>query len=63
MPLVRGIYDALARGLPVAEAVRAAKLEAIARGAPARDWAAAMVVGDPLVTIPLRAPSRVWPWG
>ena len=58
----RGFYGGLARGLPVAEALRAAKLEAIRRGAPPGEWAAFTAVGDPLVIVPLRAPSRVRSW-
>jgi CHAT domain-containing protein len=56
---VERFYQGLARGLPVAEALRAAKLEAIRRGAPPGAWAAFTAVGDPLVTVPLRVPSRV----
>jgi hypothetical protein len=60
---VRSFYQSLAGGLPVADALRAAKLEAIRRGAKPNEWAVFTVVGDPLVTIPLRAPrSPVWPW-
>ena len=61
--LVHDLYDALARGAPVADALRDAKLAAIRRGAPASEWAAFTVVGDPLVRIPLRAPPhRPSPW-
>jgi tetratricopeptide (TPR) repeat protein len=56
--LVRDLYDALARGAPVSEALRQAKLAAIGRGAPASEWAAFTVVGDPLVQVPLRVPPR-----
>lgn len=62
VPLVRAFYDALARGLPVTDAMRAAKLDAIARGAPASEWAAFQVVGDPLVQVPLSAPPERVPW-
>jgi len=57
-------YAALARGLAVTDALRAAKVAAIARGAPAREWAAFATVGDPLVTTPLRmaAPPRGRMW-
>jgi hypothetical protein len=61
--LVRDLYDALARGVPVAEALREAKLAAIRRGAPASEWAGFTVVGDPLVRVPLHAPSRRLPAG
>jgi len=55
---VERFYAELARGQPVSEALRAAKLAALQRGAPAAAWAAFMVVGDPLVTVPLgRKPS------
>ena len=53
-------YDALARGQPVNEAMRSAKLAAIRRGAPASEWAAFSVVGDPSVLVALR-PARRWP--
>ena len=61
--LVRDLYDALARGAPVAEALRDAKLAAIRRGAPASEWAGFTVVGDPLVRVPLHTPSRRLPLG
>ncbi|MFL5579784.1 MAG: hypothetical protein ACJ8AO_05370, partial [Gemmatimonadaceae bacterium] len=51
----------LSAGLPTTDALRAAKLEAIRRGAPASDWAAFTVVGDPLVRVALRPPPRR-PW-
>jgi Tfp pilus assembly protein PilF len=60
---VDALYEALADGLPAAEALRAAKLDAIRRGAPPSEWAAFTLVGDPLVTVPLQAPppfSRWW---
>ena len=53
---VEHLYDALARGLPVAEALRAAKLDAMRRGMPPGEWAAFGVVGDPLVRVTLREP-------
>ncbi len=61
--LVHDLYDGLARGAPVGDALRAAKLAAIRRGAPASEWAGFTVVGDPSVAIPLREPppaSRLW---
>ena len=61
---VRSFYDALARGLPVGDSLRSAKLDALRRGANPREWAAFTAVGDPLVTIPLRARSPLegaWP--
>jgi CHAT domain-containing protein len=56
--LVVTLYAGLARGLPVTEALRQAKLDAIRRGAPLQEWAALTVVGDPLVQIPLRHPAK-----
>ena len=53
-------YTQLAHGLPVTDALRAAKLAAIARGATSAEWAAFTVVGDPLVTLPLRLPASAW---
>jgi CHAT domain-containing protein len=60
--LVRHFYDELARGLPVGEALREAKLDAMRSGAPPRDWAAFTVVGDPMVRVLLRAPRSRVPW-
>ena len=45
--LVEDFYSGLAQGLPVADALRKAKLSAIARGAPPGQWARFTVVGDP----------------
>jgi tetratricopeptide (TPR) repeat protein len=59
--LVEGLYRALARGLPLGEALRAGKLDAVRRGAPASEWAAFTLVGDPMVRIPLQQPRRRWP--
>jgi CHAT domain-containing protein/tetratricopeptide (TPR) repeat protein len=59
---VDAFYAGLARGLPVDEALRAAKLRALRRGAPAKEWAAFSVVGDPLVRLPMRTPPRRVPW-
>jgi CHAT domain-containing protein/tetratricopeptide (TPR) repeat protein len=59
---VRDFYSSLAAGLPVGDALRAAKLAALRRGAPPGEWAAFGVVGDPLVTVPLRAPAPERPW-
>jgi len=58
---VQAFYQALAADLPVGDALRAAKLDALRRGAPAREWAAFTVVGDPLVRVALRAPSSTPP--
>lgn len=59
---IEDVYSALARRLPLSEALRAAKLDAIARGAPPREWAAFTAVGDPLVTVPLRKPPPIVRW-
>ena len=61
--IVRSLYDALATGLPVGDAVRAAKLDALHRGATPKEWAVFTAVGDPLVRVSLTAPpsgSRRW---
>ena len=55
--LVADLYDALARGEPVAEALRSAKLAALRRGAPAGEWAGFTVVGDPLARVALVQPK------
>jgi CHAT domain-containing protein len=56
--LVARFYAGLAQGLPVADALRAAKLEMLRRGAAPAGWAAFTVVGDPLVQVPLRRFAR-----
>ncbi len=58
---VQDFYQALAKGLPVGDALRAAKLDALRGGASPRSWAAFTLVGDPLVGIPLTT-SRPEPW-
>jgi tetratricopeptide (TPR) repeat protein len=55
--LVDDLYAGLARGEPVADALRDAKLAALRRGAPAGEWAGFTVVGDPLVRVPLTMPE------
>jgi hypothetical protein len=60
--LVDDFYRAMAAGATVPEALRAAKLAAIRRGAAPRDWAAFTVVGDPGVRVPLRLPPRSGTW-
>jgi hypothetical protein len=59
---VARFYDALAGGAPVGDALRAAKLDAIRRGATPGEWAAFGVVGDAFVTLPLQRPARRAPW-
>jgi tetratricopeptide (TPR) repeat protein len=61
VPFIEAFYRAMARGQPVGEALRAAKLDALRRGAPAATWAGFTLVGDPLVRVPLRQARR--PWG
>jgi CHAT domain-containing protein len=62
---VDDFYAGLARGLPVGDALRTAKLAAIRRGAPPGEWAAFTAVGDPFVTVPLRVPpaTALARWG
>ena len=55
-------YRHLAEGQAVGNALRLTKLEAIRRGAPAREWAAFVAVGDPLIKVPLRAPGGFPRW-
>ena len=55
--LVDDLYAGLARGEPVADALRQAKLAALKRGAPAGEWAGFTVVGDPLVRVALALPK------
>ena len=57
---VESFYGQLARGLGAADALRAAKLEALERGAPVARWAAFTLVGDPFVDVPLELPKG-WP--
>ena len=62
---VRSFYQALAEGQPVADALRAARLDAIRRGAKPNEWAVFTAVGDPLVTVRLRTPASafgLWAW-
>ncbi len=58
VPFIQAFYEALARSLPVGDALRQAKLKALHRGVPPREWAAFTTVGDPLVSVRLREP---WP--
>ncbi|HYG67896.1 MAG TPA: CHAT domain-containing protein, partial [Anaeromyxobacteraceae bacterium] len=61
--LIDDFYAGLARGLPAGDALRGAKLAAMERGAPAGEWAAFTLVGDPLVRVALRQPSDAGAWG
>jgi CHAT domain-containing protein/tetratricopeptide (TPR) repeat protein len=62
--LVDALYRELATGLPLVDALRAAKLAALREGAPANEWAAFVALGDPLVRVPLLPPAddmaRTW---
>jgi CHAT domain-containing protein len=60
VPFIDTFYGALARGLTVVEALRAAKLSALKNGEPPRTWAAFLAIGDPLVVVPLRTPPAHW---
>lgn len=60
VPVVDAFYAALASGQPVIEALRTAKLRALAEGRSPRAWAAFSVIGDPLVTVPLVTPPVHW---
>jgi hypothetical protein len=60
VPVVDAFYAALASGQPVIEALRTAKLRALGEGRSPRAWAAFSVIGDPLVTVPLRMPPVHW---
>jgi CHAT domain-containing protein len=64
VPMVYALYREMAAGLPVAEAVRRSELAARDAGRPEREWASFILVGDPLVRIPLRVPpdDRVPAW-
>lgn len=60
--LVRDFYEQLAKGQPVAEALRSAKLAALRRGAPASEWAGLTVVGDPWARVAIKEPKPDWAW-
>ena len=60
VPFIDAFYDALANGEPVADALRTAKLRAVRGGKSPRIWAAFAAIGDPMVTVPLRAPPASW---
>lgn len=64
VPMMYTLYREMAAGLPVGEAVRRSELAARAAGRPEREWASFILVGDPLVRIPLHIPSpdRVPAW-
>lgn len=61
VPFIQAFYQALAEGLPVGDALREAKLDALHRGVASREWAAFTTVGDPLVGVALREPGpEIW---
>ncbi len=60
--LVERVYRELARGQPVADAVRSAKLAMRAAGSSPAVWASLALVGDADLTVPLRAPRAWTPW-
>jgi CHAT domain-containing protein len=64
VPLVYAIYQGLAAGLPLADAVQQAEVAARRRGAPVREWAVFTAVGDGTVRVPLHLPrpDRVPAW-
>ena len=64
VPLVYAIYQGLAAGLPLADAVQRAEIAARRRGAPVREWAVFTAVGDGTVRVPLHLPrsDRVPAW-
>lgn len=55
-------YSGLARGLPVAEALRSTKLDAIRRGAPPREWGAFTAIGDPSIRVAVQSPPQLPRW-
>ena len=60
-PLMESFYGRLSQGIPVAEAMRQAKLEAMEGGSSPAVWAAFQVVGDPRVTPVLKARAGFGP--
>ena len=62
VPFIEAFYAAMAGGSPVVDALRAAKVDAIRRGAPPSEWAAFTMVGDPLVRVQLVNPATRFPW-
>jgi len=55
-------YRAMADGRTIGDALQTAKVAALRRGAPAREWAAFTVIGDPMVSVPFHAPRPRTPW-
>ncbi len=61
LALMTGFYRSLARGATAGAALRAAELAAYRSGAPASEWAAFTLVGDPGVRIAVHEPGARWP--
>ena len=60
---VDDFYRAMADGRTIGDALQTAKVAALRRGAPAREWAAFTVIGDPMLLVPFHAPrSRMPGW-
>ncbi len=57
--MTEAFYQAMADGRRASDALREAKLAALARGAPVREWAAFTIVGDPLVRPAVQQPSNL----
>jgi hypothetical protein len=58
---VHRFYGAMAEGRSVGDALQAAKIASLRAGAPAREWAAFTVIGDPLLSVPFHAPRSATP--
>jgi CHAT domain-containing protein len=56
--VIEDFYRALSRGATVGSALREAKLAAMRRGAPVRDWASFAVIGDATMQVPLKPPAQ-----
>ena len=55
---VERFYRFLASGVTATDALRLAQLDAIQRGAPAREWAAFVLTGDGFVRVGAAATAR-----
>lgn len=61
-PFVRALYEELAKGVTVAEAVQRAKLDRRAAGAAPAEWSAFVLYGDGRARIPLKRPGARLVW-
>ncbi len=61
-PFIRALYEELARGVTVAEAVQRAKLARRAAGALPAEWSAFVLYGDGRARIPLKRPGAHLAW-